>query len=98
MTKKSLFLALTMIGISLQSMKADAGVNIRKSPTTSSQRLIEYYNPEDEGGESSGVSVKWEEARDRRYKPKAVNAGVVPVMGETGDWYQVYYNWCWSKG
>lgn len=106
MTKKSLFLALTMIGISLQSMgqqkivvpkfqkfvKVDAGVNIRKSPTTSSQRLIEYYNPEDEGGESSGVSVKWEEARDRRYKPKAVNAGVVPVMGETGDWYQVYYS------
>lgn len=106
MTKKSLLFILTMIGISLQGygqqkvvvpkfqkfVKVDAGVNIRKSPSTTSQRLIEYYNPEDEGGESSGITVKWEEARDRRYKPKAVNADIIPVMGETGDWYQVYYS------
>ena len=70
----------------------DEGVNIRKAPSTKSQRLIEYYNPEDEGGESSGVTVKWEEPRDRRYKPKAVNATAVPVIGETGDWYKVYYS------
>ncbi len=106
MKRKKIYILFTMIGISLQSMgqqkvivpkfqkyvKVDAGVNIRKSPSTTSQRLIEYYNPEDEGGESSGITVKWEEARDRRYKPKAVNADVVPVISETGDWYQVYYS------
>ncbi len=106
MKKRFIFLLVAMIGMTLQSMgqtkvivprfqkfvMVDAGVNIRKAPSASSQRLIEYYNSEDEGGESSGVTVKWEEVKDRRYKPKAVNAEAVPVIGEVGEWYKVYYS------
>lgn len=106
MTRRFLFLTSVMVGMALQGLgqtkvilpkfqkivKVDAGVNIRKAPSASSQKLIEYYDPENEGGESSGVTVKWEEAKDRRYKPKAVNADAVPVVGEVGDWYKVYYS------
>ena len=106
MIRRFLFLTSVMVGMTLQGfgqtkvilpkfqkiVKVDAGVNIRKAPSTSSQKLIEYYDPEDEGGESSGVTVKWEEVKDRRHKPKAVNAEAVPVIGEVGDWYKVYYS------
>ena len=71
----------------LKFVKVNPGVNIRKAPSTTSLRLMSYYDKEYEGGESDGSWIEWENAKQRRYVQGPVHASLVPVVNEEGDWF-----------
>ena len=76
----------------LKFVKVQPGVNIRKQPSTSSPRLMSYYNADDEGGEGDGTWIEWENAKQRRHAKEPVHVGLVPVVNEEGDWYKIFYS------
>lgn len=106
MDKRIVVLLVTMLGIALQCaaqttvklpkvlkfVKVEDGVNLHKGPSTTSPRLVEYYDPNFDGGDSSGGVVNWESARSKKLKATPAHADVVPVIAETGEWYQVFYD------
>lgn len=91
MTAPSMAQEVTLPGY-LKFVKVNPGVNIRKSPSTASPRLMSYYNEDDEGGESDGTWIEWENAKLRRYAWRPVNPNLVSVVNEVGDWYKIYYS------
>lgn len=88
MTAPSMAQEVTLPGF-LKFVKVYPGVNIRKSPSTSSPRLMSYYSEE---LYEDGDFIEWENAKSRRYARRPVNPNLVPVVNEVGDWYKIYYS------
>ena len=105
MKQRMVIFFFAIVGMALQSVaqkvlvpkfdkivKIDEGVNIRQRPTTASPRLVEFYVEEEDCGDGDGMTIKWEESKDRKYHPKPVPVDVAGVIGETGDWYKVVFD------
>ena len=64
------------------------------SPSTSAPRLMECYDPDEEGGESDGSWIEWEGQSRGDYNTTIdpLVPGLVPVMDEQDGWYKVWYS------
>lgn len=105
MKKRFMFLLMAMAGMALQSMgqipfnvetpkyqkfvKVTAsGVNLRKAPNTNSPRLI--FSEADDGCLDCGPSLVWSN-KPLKNGDEAARASLLPVIGESGDWYHVHF-------
>lgn len=106
MTKRFLFLLVAMLGMTLQGIgqvpfgvgfpspqnfvKVTAsGVNLRKAPNTSSPRLV-YRNNISDDCLDCDPSLAWSSGQLKRGE-KPVNAKMLYICGESGDWWQVKF-------
>lgn len=92
-----------MVGMTLQGMAQDkqiplikkfikvnaSGVNLRKEPNTSSPRLIFQDNVSDDCMDCD-ASLEWS-SKPLKNRDKPARASVLAVIGESGDWYHVYF-------
>lgn len=103
MNSRFLFTFVALVGFTIQNVaqtgvpklgkiiKIKSGVNIRRAPSTNSQRLITYYDASQAIGDDDGTIIKWEKFSDNRHKPTAYHANEIEVVnGESGDWYRIY--------
>lgn len=97
MTKKFLFLLAAMIGMTLQSAAQTSpvpkiqkfvkvtspGVNFRQKPNQNSLKL-------GWGNEGYGEYLDWFAPKAKFGDFQRINETILPVIGESGEWYQVY--------
>lgn len=102
MTKKFVLLLVAMVGMTLHSRAQESklppikkfvkvtatGVNFRQKPTTASKKLGWFLD--------EGMSVGWFGNNEPFLEYNRVNETVLPVTGESGDWYQVYLSFTWE--
>lgn len=95
--KKTLFLLMAMIGMTLhgtaQTKQAPqiqkfvkvttTGVNFRQKPNQNSPKL-------GWGSEGCGLFLDWFAPKTKFEDFQRINETILPVIGESGDWYQVY--------
>lgn len=103
MEKRFLFLLAAIVGITLQSMaqtnqvpkvqkfvKVTAtGVNFRQKPDAKSKKLGWH-------SEGYGPSLAWLANNAKLSEYERINETILPVTGESGDWYQVYLSIFWE--
>lgn len=101
--RRIFFLLIALTGMTMQSMAQDgevppikkfvkvtaSGVNLRKTPNASSPRLIFQNNLSDECMDCE-PSLVWS-SKPLKKGDEAARASVLPIIGESGDWYYVYF-------
>lgn len=103
MTKKIIFLLLAMVGMTLQGKAqtnkvptiqkfvkvTTTGVNFRQKPDAKSKKLGWY-------SEGNGIFLEWLPSNAKLSEFDRINETILPVTGESGDWYQVYLSIYWE--